>query len=66
LDKYGIHSTRPAGNKAKEQYQIRIPKREIPKVQCLVSEHSLIQCVQHLFLQNDCLMMILETFYTKT
>jgi len=39
LDKYGIHSTRPAGNKAKEQYQIRIPKREIPKVQCLVSEH---------------------------
>ncbi|CAJ0827275.1 6357_t:CDS:10 [Entrophospora sp. SA101] len=23
----------------KEQYQIRIPKREIPKVQCLVSEH---------------------------
>ena len=37
LDKYGINSSRTASNKAKGQY--RIPKREVPKLQPLVSPH---------------------------
>jgi hypothetical protein len=36
LDKYGIQSTRYAKNQDKGQYIIRIPKREVPKVQELV------------------------------
>jgi len=36
LDKYGIQSTRYAKNQDKGQYIIRIPKRELPKVQELV------------------------------
>lgn len=39
LDRYGIESTRCAQNKAKEQYIIRIPKREVAKVQHLVKPH---------------------------
>jgi len=35
----GIHTTRIVANKAKEQYRIRIPKREVPKVQQLVRGH---------------------------
>ncbi|CAJ0855566.1 13006_t:CDS:2 [Entrophospora sp. SA101] len=38
LDRYGIESTRPAYNKAKEQSILRIPKREVSKVQALVSK----------------------------
>jgi hypothetical protein len=37
LTKLNIESTRVANNKAKEQYGIRIPKREVPKVQQLVN-----------------------------
>lgn len=39
LDKLNIESARAAHNKAKEQYVIRIPKREVPKVQQLVANH---------------------------
>ena len=39
LDRYGIESTRCAQNQAKEQYIIRIPKREVAKVQHLVKPH---------------------------
>ena len=38
LDKYGIETTRHAKNQAKEQYYIRIPKREVPKVKDLVKD----------------------------
>ncbi|CAI2166767.1 36_t:CDS:10 [Funneliformis geosporum] len=38
--KFNINATRgSAGNKGKEQYVIRIPKREVGKVQALVAKH---------------------------
>jgi hypothetical protein len=39
LSNLNIGSTRCATNKAKQQYRIRIPKREVPKVQSLVKLH---------------------------
>ena len=33
LERDGIESTRVAQNSAKEQYVLRIPKRELPKLQ---------------------------------
>jgi hypothetical protein len=36
LDKLNIESTRNANGKGQDQYIIRIPKREVPKVQELV------------------------------
>jgi hypothetical protein len=39
LKKFHIDSTRIAANKSKGQYMIRIPKREVPKVQELVKPH---------------------------
>ena len=38
LKNFNIESTRPAYNKAKEQSILRIPKREVSKVQALVSK----------------------------
>ena len=39
LYKFGIESTRNVKNQEKGQYRIRIQKREVPKVQSLVSPH---------------------------
>lgn len=36
LEKYNIESTRVSNGKGKEQYIIRIPKREVTKVKILV------------------------------
>jgi len=42
LNNFGIESTiNSAGNKSKDQYRIRIPKRELPKLQGLVQPHIL-------------------------
>jgi len=39
LDNFGIDSTQIlSGNKAKDKFRIRIPKREIPKLQALVKD----------------------------
>jgi len=37
LEQYGIHSTRILSGMAKGQYKIRMPKREVGKLQGLVS-----------------------------
>ncbi len=39
LHNFNIESTRVVANKAKEQFIIRIPKREVPKVKKLVKPH---------------------------
>jgi hypothetical protein len=39
LQNFHIESTRNVKNKAKEQYLIRIPKREVAKLQALVSDY---------------------------
>jgi hypothetical protein len=39
LDNFGIDSTKIlSGNKAKDKFRIRIPKREVPKLQALVKD----------------------------
>jgi len=39
LSNFNIHSSRTVSNKERDQYRIRIPKREVPKIQALVSYH---------------------------
>jgi len=39
FDKYGIETTRNAANKSKEQSIIRIPQRQVAKVQQLLKPH---------------------------